>query len=104
MLNVTVPSPASARGQDLHHNARTIPPRTIPEDAMLTKEENELLTRTDSGTPMGELLRRYWLPAMLTEELPAPDCPPVRVRLLGEDLVAFRDSGGQVGLLEAHCP
>src|SRR5437763_983716 len=70
---------------------------------MLTKEENELLTRTGPGTPMGALLRRYWLPAMLAEELPAPDCPPIRVRLLGEDLVAFRDSNGQAGLLEAHC-
>jgi nitrite reductase/ring-hydroxylating ferredoxin subunit len=52
---------------------------------------------------MGELLRRYWMPAVLSSELPAPDCPPVRVRLLGEDLVAFRDSHGRVGLLAEKC-
>jgi phthalate 4,5-dioxygenase len=71
---------------------------------MLSKEENELVTRVGPGTPMGEAMRRYWLPALLAEELPAPDGPPVRVRLLGEDLVAFRDSAGQLGLLGAHCP
>ncbi|HEV8343844.1 MAG TPA: Rieske 2Fe-2S domain-containing protein [Candidatus Binatia bacterium] len=70
---------------------------------MLSKEENELLTKTGPGTPMGELLRRYWMPALLSEEIPAPDCPPVRVRLLGEDLVAFRDSQGKIGLLDEHC-
>src|SRR5262245_28020936 len=53
---------------------------------------------------MGELFRRFWLPAMLPSELPKPDCPPVRLRLLGEDLVAFRDSNGQIGVVEAHCP
>jgi len=53
---------------------------------------------------MGSLLRRYWLPAMLAEEVPAPDGPPVRVRLLGEDLVAFRDTNGSVGLMAANCP
>jgi len=52
---------------------------------------------------MGELMRRYWLPAFLTSELPAPDCPPIQVRLLGMELVAFRDSEGRVGLLEEHC-
>src|SRR6185436_10435668 len=56
------------------------------------------------GTPLGGLFRRYWLPALHVAELPVPDCPPVRVRLLGEDLVAFRDSSGRVGLLEEHCP
>ena len=70
---------------------------------MLTREENELLTRTGPGTPMGEVMRRYWLPALLSDELAAPDCPPVRVRLLGEDLVAFRDSEGRVGLLDEFC-
>src|SRR5207253_162285 len=70
----------------------------------LSREENELLTRVGPGTPMGALMRRYWLPALLAEELAEPDCPPVRVRLLGEDLVAFRDSEGRVGLLGAHCP
>jgi len=52
---------------------------------------------------MGELFRRFWMPALLAEELPGPDCPPVRVRLLGEDLVAFRDTAGQVGLLAPLC-
>ena len=70
---------------------------------MLSLEENELLTRVGSGTPMGELFRRYWLPALMSEELPEPDGPPVRVRLLGEDLVAFRDSQNRVGLLAEHC-
>ncbi len=71
---------------------------------MLSKEENELVTRVGPGTPMGAALRRYWLPALLAEELAEPDGPPVRVRLLGEDLVAFRDSLGRIGLLDAYCP
>jgi phthalate 4,5-dioxygenase oxygenase subunit len=50
---------------------------------MLTIEENELLTRTGPGTTIGELMRRYWLPAVLSWELPEPDCPPVRVKLFG---------------------
>lgn len=70
---------------------------------MLSKEENDLLCQTGPGTPMGELMRRYWLPAMLAEELPEPDGTPIRVRLLGEDLVAFRDSAGRVGLLAELC-
>jgi phenylpropionate dioxygenase-like ring-hydroxylating dioxygenase large terminal subunit len=70
---------------------------------MLSRQENELLTRVGPHTPMGELMRRYWIPALLAEEIPEPDCPPVRVRLLGEDLVAFRDSNGRVGLLGEHC-
>ncbi len=70
---------------------------------MLTREENDLLCQTGPGTPMGELMRRYWMPAMLSEELPEPDGTPLRVRLLGEDLVAFRDSDGRVGLLDENC-
>lgn len=70
---------------------------------MLPKKQNELLTRAGPGTPMGELIRRYWIPALLSEEIPAPDCPPVQVRLLGEELIAFRDSQGKVGLLDEHC-
>src|SRR5579862_1060010 len=70
---------------------------------MLSKEENELLCRVGPGTPMGEVFRRYWLPAIRSQDLPEPDCPPVRVRLLGEDLVAFRDSNGKVGLLAEKC-
>src|SRR5919199_3209033 len=71
---------------------------------MLTREENELLTRTGPGTPMGALMRRYWLPVLLSEELPEPDGEPQQVRLLGEDLVAFRDTQGRVGLLAEACP
>src|SRR5919109_1279733 len=71
---------------------------------MLSREENDLLTRVGRGTPMGTLMRQYWQPALLSAELPEPDGPPLRVRLLGEDLVAFRDSRGRVGLLEALCP
>jgi phthalate 4,5-dioxygenase len=69
---------------------------------VLTNEENELLTRTDPGTPCGELLRRYWQPVALGEELPAGGSP-VPVRLLGEDLVLFRDDHGRPGLLGLHC-
>jgi phthalate 4,5-dioxygenase oxygenase subunit len=71
---------------------------------VLTAQENELLTRVGPGTPMGELLRRFWLPALLSDEVPTPDCDPIRTRALGEDLVAFRDSAGRVGIFEAHCP
>lgn len=71
---------------------------------MLSQSENETLTRVGSGTPMGRTLRRYWLPALLASEIPEPDSPPVRVRLLGEQLVAFRDSQGRIGLLDELCP
>src|SRR5262249_18971601 len=71
---------------------------------MLTHEENELITRIEPGTAMGTTLRRYWIPALLASDLPGPDCPPVRVKLLGEDLVAFRDTEGRIGLLEELCP
>jgi phthalate 4,5-dioxygenase oxygenase subunit len=71
---------------------------------MLSREDNELLVRPGPGTRMGELLRRFWTPALLSSEIAEPDCPPVRVRLLGEDLIAFRDSEGKVGLLDAYCP
>jgi phthalate 4,5-dioxygenase len=71
---------------------------------MLTPEENERLTRVGPGTPMGTLMRRYWQPALLSEELPERDGAPVRVRLLSEDLIAFRDSDGNVGLVDAFCP
>src|SRR5436189_2329457 len=71
---------------------------------MLPQAENEYLTLTGAGTPMGTLLRRFWFPAFLSEELPEPDCPPIRITLMGEALVAFRDSTGQVGVLGQHCP
>jgi phenylpropionate dioxygenase-like ring-hydroxylating dioxygenase large terminal subunit len=69
---------------------------------MLTQEENDLLTRTGPGTPGGELLRRYWQPVALAEELP-PGGAPLPVRILGEDLVLFRDDQGRPGLLGIHC-
>jgi phthalate 4,5-dioxygenase oxygenase subunit len=71
---------------------------------MLSREDNELLCRVGPGTPMGELWRRFWFPALLSSELPKADSDPVRVRLLGEDLVAFRDSNGKVGIIAANCP
>src|SRR5437879_764293 len=71
---------------------------------MLTAEENELLTRVGPEAPMGQVMRRYWIPACLSSEVPEPDGDPVRVRLLGEDLVAYRDSSGQVGMLGELCP
>ena len=71
---------------------------------MLTRDDNDTLTRTGQGTLMGEVIRRYWVPALLANELPEPDSAPVRVRLLGEQLVAFRDTQGRVGLLDEICP
>jgi phthalate 4,5-dioxygenase len=71
---------------------------------MLTREENDLLCRVGPGTPMGELMRQYWLPGVLSSELPAPDSDPRRIKLLGEELIAFRDSNGDVGLLQNNCP
>jgi phenylpropionate dioxygenase-like ring-hydroxylating dioxygenase large terminal subunit len=70
---------------------------------MLKKEHNDLLTQTGPGTPMGQLFRRYWMPALLAEELPENDCPPVRVKLLSERLLAFRDSKGRYGLMDEFC-
>ncbi|MDE2969444.1 MAG: Rieske 2Fe-2S domain-containing protein, partial [Chloroflexota bacterium] len=71
---------------------------------MLTFQENETLARVGPGTGMGETMRRYWVPAILDWELPEPDCPPIRVRLLGEELVAFRDTDGRVGVVDNYCP
>jgi len=71
---------------------------------MLTREENEFLCRTDKDTPMGEFCRRFWAPVLLSEELPTPDCAPMQVKIYGEELVAFRDSSGRVGLLREFCP
>src|SRR5262249_13844203 len=72
--------------------------------SMLSRDDNALLTRVERGTPMGTTMRRFWVPAVLTREVAEPDGAPVRVRLLGEDLVAFRDTRGRVGLLEEFCP
>ena len=71
---------------------------------MLTKQDAELVMRVGPGTPMGDLIRRTWLPFCLSEELPTPDCDPIRVRLMHEDLVAFRDSAGRIGVVGEHCP
>jgi len=71
---------------------------------VLKAEDNEILTRVGPGTLMGELLRRYWTPACLTAEVPGPESAPARVRLLGESLVAFRDTAGRVGLVQENCP
>lgn len=71
---------------------------------MLSARENDLITHVGPGTPMGELYRRFWLPVLLSDELPAPDCTPVRMQILGERLVAFRDSSGRVGVLDERCP
>jgi phthalate 4,5-dioxygenase oxygenase subunit len=71
---------------------------------MLNVQDNELICRTGPGTPMGTLMRQYWIPCMLSSELPTSDCDPVRVLVLGEQLIAFRDSTGQVGLVANHCP
>ncbi len=71
---------------------------------MLRTEENEILTRVGPGTLMGDLLRRYWTPACLSAEIPEAGGRPLRVRLLGENLVAFRDTRGRVGLVQENCP
>src|SRR5258708_39901068 len=70
---------------------------------MLRKEQSDLLTPPGQDTPMGRMFRSYWLPALLAEELPENDCPPVRVKLLSERLVAFRDSNGRLGLIDEFC-
>jgi phthalate 4,5-dioxygenase oxygenase subunit len=70
---------------------------------MLRKEQNDLLTQTGPGTPLGQLFRCYWIPALLAEELPENECPPVRVKLLSERLLAFRDSQGRLGLVDEFC-
>ena len=71
---------------------------------MLSQQDNELLSRVGPGTPMGEMMRQYWIPAVRADELPSPDCPPVRIKLLGEELIAFRVTSGAVGLMQNACP
>jgi phthalate 4,5-dioxygenase oxygenase subunit len=71
---------------------------------MLSVEDNELVINTDKGTPMGELFRRFWLPVALSEELPGPDCVPIKLKIMNEDLIAYRDTDGKVGLIDAFCP
>jgi phenylpropionate dioxygenase-like ring-hydroxylating dioxygenase large terminal subunit len=71
---------------------------------VMSAEQQALLTQTGPGTPMGEVFRRYWLPACLSERVPEPDCPPVAIKLLSQRLVVFRDAQGQVGILDEACP
>ncbi|HEU0073559.1 MAG TPA: Rieske 2Fe-2S domain-containing protein [Dehalococcoidia bacterium] len=71
---------------------------------MLSQEDNDLLCRVGPGTPMGNLFRQYWLPAIRSDELPGPDAPPVRIMLLGEKLIGFRMTSGKVGLVADACP
>jgi 5,5'-dehydrodivanillate O-demethylase len=69
---------------------------------VLSAEKNQLLTQVGPGTPMGEYLRRYWQPIAGASEL--DDNPIKAIRLLGEDLVLYKDQGGRYGLLDRHCP
>jgi len=69
----------------------------------MTPETAELLLRTGPGTAMGNLMRRYWVPVLLSSEIAAPDCPPVRTQILGEKLLAFRDTQGRAGLVDEFC-
>jgi phenylpropionate dioxygenase-like ring-hydroxylating dioxygenase large terminal subunit len=71
---------------------------------MLSAPDNDILCRVGPGTAMGSLMRQYWVPALMTSELPAPDCPPLRLRLLGENLIAFRATSGKVGIVANSCP
>ena len=71
---------------------------------MLSKQDNETLCQVGPGTLMGNLMRLYWIPAVRSDELATPDCPPLRIRLLGENLIAFRQTSGKVGLIQNACP
>src|SRR5690242_7514114 len=98
---------SSARAPRQHRAASTASARrSRPKYAMgmLSKAENEYLCRIGPGTPMGNLMRQYWLPAMRSDELAEPDGSPLRVRLLGEDLIGFRTTDGSVGLIQNNCP
>lgn len=70
----------------------------------MSPELNDILCRVEADAPMGAVMRRYWLPACMTEEVSNPDCAPLRVRLLGENMVVFRDSESRVGALAESCP
>ncbi|HWD15792.1 MAG TPA: Rieske 2Fe-2S domain-containing protein, partial [Casimicrobiaceae bacterium] len=71
---------------------------------MLNADENDLLCRVEGDAPMGRLMRAHWLPICMSEEVADADGTPVRARLLGQDLVVFRDSDGRLGILGEHCP
>ena len=70
---------------------------------MTSMTDSEILTKVGAGTPMGELMRHYWLPALKSSELKA-DGDPVRLKLLGEQLIAFRDTSGKIGVMDHRCP
>src|SRR5687768_3377989 len=95
-LSIVVPGGMIPRRYD------TVGPRREP--SMLSREDNELLCRVGPGTPMGTLMRQYWVPAALSSELPAREGAPLRIRLLGENLIAFRTASNAVGLIQNHCP
>jgi phenylpropionate dioxygenase-like ring-hydroxylating dioxygenase large terminal subunit len=71
---------------------------------MLSKEDNAVMCQVGPGTPMGNLVREFWIPALISSELPSPDCAPLRLRLLGEDLIAFRTTSDAVGIIANACP
>ncbi|HLZ27981.1 MAG TPA: Rieske 2Fe-2S domain-containing protein [Chloroflexota bacterium] len=71
---------------------------------MLSREDNDLLCRIGPGTLMGDFVRQYWIPFLPSRDLPHSDGQPIKIRLLGEDLVAFRDTNGAVGLVDENCP
>jgi len=70
---------------------------------MMTREEQEALVRVGPGTPMGDVMRRYWHPIALSDQVPTPDCAPLRTTLLGEHFVVFRDTNGVAGVLDEFC-
>ena len=71
---------------------------------MLSKADNDILTQVGPGTLLGDLMRQYWIPALMTTEVAEPDCPPVRLRLLSENLIGFRTTSGKVGIITNSCP
>src|SRR3954454_19766434 len=86
---------------NVYRNQEVCPRRKT---SMLTYEENQLLCRMEGDAPMGRLMRRHWIPAALAEQVADHDGAPIRLRLFGEDLVAFRDSQGRVGVVSEYCP
>ena len=70
---------------------------------MLSRQENDLVTRVGPGTPLGNVMRRYWVPVATSAQLPHPDCAPLRLPVLGENFVAFRDTNGKVGVFDELC-
>ena len=71
---------------------------------MLNREDNELLCRVGQGTPMGDFMREFWFPALPSREFPENDGDIKRMRLLGENLVMFRDTNGNMGAIAEACP